>query len=245
MRNISFITGLVAASLLAASILHAAPRKAHIVVLGAAKHVPYSKTGDPAGAATGETELKIRALLLDGALKEWTTGDAHDVTDHTFVIRQALKLNDILPGEKLGHWVWQRGPWLVVDRVTGHATELHLPAYDPAISRVSWFRDYAAYCGLTPAGKSLYAVITQLGVRKTILRKRIEAYNADTVPPDSSACTPPEWQRDPARVTFHLFGNEAFTFDLAPGAAPVEAPATEPEPGPGATPVKPKEREPQ
>ena len=209
---------------------HAAPRKAHIVILGAAKRVPYSKAGDPAGAATGETELKIRALLLDGALKEWTTGDAHDVTDHTFVIRRALKINDTLPGDKLGHWVWQRGPWLVVDRVTGHAVELHLPAYDPAISRVTWFRDYAAYCGLTPAGKSLYAVVTQLGVRKTILRKRLEAYNCDTVPPGFPACSPPEWQRDPTRVTFHLFGNEAFTFDLAPGAAtPVEVPADEPE----------------
>ena len=239
------IAAFILAALTTAPSATAAPRKAHIVVLGAARHVSYSKTGDPAGAATGETELKIRALMLDGALKEWTTGDAHDVTDRSFVIRRAIKLNDTLPGEKQGHWVWQRGPWLVVDRVTGHAIELHLPAYDPAVSKVSWFRDYAAYCGLTPAGKSLYAVITQLGVRKTILRRRLEAYNADNVPPASSACTPPEWQRDPARVTFHLFGNEAFTFDLAPGAPPVEAPATEPEPGPDATPVKPNEQESQ
>ena len=39
----------------------AAPRKAHFVVLGAARKVPYSKAGDPAGAATGEDALKIRA----------------------------------------------------------------------------------------------------------------------------------------------------------------------------------------
>ena len=243
MRISRFITALAASVLLAGSAAHAAPRKPHQVVLGATKHVPYSQAGDPAGATPGETGLAIRALIVDGALKEWTTGSAHDVTDHTFVIRQALKLNDTLPGEKLGHWVWQRGPWLVVDRVTGHATELHLPAYDPAISRVSWFRDYAAYCGLTPAGKSLYAVITQLGARKTILRKRLEAYNPDNVPPGTAACTPPEWQRDPARVTFHISGNEAFTFDLAPGAAPIQA--SPPEPEPDATPVQPKEQDPQ
>ena len=44
----------------------AATRKTHTVVLGAARKVPYSKAGDPAGAARGETELKIRALLVDG-----------------------------------------------------------------------------------------------------------------------------------------------------------------------------------
>ena len=49
---------------------YAAPRK-HTVVLGAIKRVPYSKTGDPSGAATGEDALKVRALLVDGVLKEW------------------------------------------------------------------------------------------------------------------------------------------------------------------------------
>ena len=79
---------------------HAAPRKAHVVVLGAARKVAYSKAGDPAGAAPGETELKIRALLVDGVLKEWTTGDAHDVTDRSFVVRRVIKLNDALPSDK-------------------------------------------------------------------------------------------------------------------------------------------------
>ena len=43
---------------------HAAPRKPHIVVLGAVKRVPYSKTGDPSGAATGEDAV---AMLMAGA----------------------------------------------------------------------------------------------------------------------------------------------------------------------------------
>ena len=109
----------------------AAPRKAHVVVLGAAKHVPYSKAGDPGGAGTNEDTLKIRPLLVDTVLKEWTTGDAHDVTDRSFVVRRVIRINDTLPGDKLGHWVWQRGPWLMVDRVTGRVTPLKLPDYDP------------------------------------------------------------------------------------------------------------------
>ena len=85
-----------------ASQVQAAPRKTHTVVLGAAKRVPYSKAGDPAGAAAGEDALKIRALLVDGVLKEWTTGDAHDVTDRSFVVRRVIRLNDALPERQTG-----------------------------------------------------------------------------------------------------------------------------------------------
>ncbi len=110
-------------------------------------------------------------------LKEWTTGDAHDVTDRSFVVRRAIRVNDTLPSdppEQRGvaassRWVWQRGPWLLVDRATGHVTALHLPDYDPGVSQVSWFRDYAAYCGLAACGKSLYAIVAQLSVRKPVL----------------------------------------------------------------------------
>ena len=99
-----------------------------MVVLGAAKQVAYSKAGDPAGAAAAKTALKIRPLLVDGAVKEWTTGDAHDVTERSFVVRRVFRLNDSLPGDKLGHWVWQRGPWLLVDRVTGHVESDKAPS---------------------------------------------------------------------------------------------------------------------
>ena len=78
---------------------------------GSPKRVPYSKSGDPAGAATGENALKIRPLVVDGAVKEWTTGESHDVTDRSFVVRRVLRLNDALPddkplpGDKQSHWV--------------------------------------------------------------------------------------------------------------------------------------------
>jgi hypothetical protein len=194
--------------------------KTHSVGLGAAKRVPYSRTGDPAGAAAGEDSLKIRALIVDGLLKEWTTGDAHDVTDRTFAVRRVIRLNDALPGDKLAaanHWVWQRGPWLLVDRTSGHVTALKLPDYDPGVSQVSWFRDYAGYCGLTASGKSLYALVAQVAARKPVLAKKLAAFPvADQSGP---ACASPDWQREPLRITFHPAGKDAVSYDVVPGSA--------------------------
>jgi hypothetical protein len=208
-----------------ASQVQGAPRKPHTVVLGATKRVAYSKAGDPAGAATGENALKIRALLDDGVLKEWTTGDAHDVTDRSFVVRRAIRLNDALPTDKpaekpaqgASRWVWQRGPWLLVDRVTGHVTALKLPDYDPGVSQVSWFRDYAAYCGLTATGKSLYAVVAQVAARKPVLAKKLAAFDAENHP--NPVCAEPEWQRDPMRIAFRPTGKDAVSYDVVPGSA--------------------------
>ncbi|MGA8043029.1 MAG: hypothetical protein WCA37_09515 [Terracidiphilus sp.] len=195
----------------------AGPRKPHAVFLGAVKKVPYSKADDPAGAQSNETELKLRALIVDGQVKEWTTGDSHDVTDRSFVVRRVLKINDALPTDKQGHWVWQRGPWLLIDRSTGHITALKLPDYNPGVSQVSWFRDYAAYCGVTASGKSLYAVVAQLAVRKPVLAKKLAAFDEhqDSTP----ACAPVDWQREPLRVSFHPAGKDAVSFDIVPGSA--------------------------
>jgi len=222
---------------------NAAPRKPHVVVLGAARKVAYSKTGDPAGAGKGETDLKIRALIVDGVRKEWTTGDAHDVTDRSFVVRRAIQLNDALPGDKLvigdrfggkpspaaaSRWVWQRGPWLLVDRVTGHVVALKLPDYDPGVSQVSWFRDYGAYCGVTASGKSLYAVVAQVAARKAVLARRLAAFDSESHP--EPVCGPAEWQREPLRITFHPTGKDAAGFDVVAGSAVlVEDAGDEPE----------------
>jgi hypothetical protein len=210
----------------------AAPRK-HTVALGAVRKVPYSKAGDPSGAAAGEDALKIRALLVDGVLKEWTTGDAHDVTDRSFVVRRVIRLNDALPSDKppekpasnsgsnpaqgASRWVWQRGPWLLVDRVTGRVTALHLPDYDPGVSQVSWFRDYAAYCGVTASGKSLYAVVAQLAARKPVWTIKLSAFDPEN--PSSPACAAPDWQREPLRITFHPSGRDAVSHNIVPGSA--------------------------
>lgn len=199
------------------------PKKPHIVALGVIHSVPYSKSGDPAGAAPGETTLKTRPLLVDGRISEWTTGDAHDITDRSFTVRRALRINDSLPGDvaKSAHWVWQRGPWLLVDRLTGRVTALKLPDYDPGVSQVAWFRDYAAYCGVTSTGKSLYAVVAQISVRKAVLAKKLSAFDPETHP--QPVCTPPDWQREPLRVIFHPTGlgpgKSALSYDLVGNSA--------------------------
>ncbi|MGA3263927.1 MAG: hypothetical protein ABSC47_07765 [Terracidiphilus sp.] len=237
----------LAALLAAAPAAQAAPRKARTVVLGAAKKVPYSKAGDPAGAAPGEDSLKIRALLVDGVLKEWTTGDAHDVTDRSFVVRRVIRLNDTLPGDKpsekpapaASRWVWQRGPWLLVDRQTGRIIALKLPHYDPGVSQVSWFRDYAAYCGVTASGKSLYAVVAQIAARKPVLAKKLDAFDPENHP--GPVCAAPDWQREPLRITFHPAGKDAVSFDVVPGSAVlVEDSGDEPEAPAPAPEAKPK-----
>jgi len=212
------------------------PKKPHVVVLGAVKQVPYSRSGDPAGAGPEEKTLRTRPLLVDTRLSEWTTGDAHDITDRSFVVRRALRINDALPGDKPGqaggHWVWQRGPWLLVDRVSGRVTALKLPDYDPTASQVAWFRDYAAYCGVTASGKSLYAVVAQLGTRKPVLSKKLTAYD-----PENHAwpvCALPQWQRDPLRISFQRTGEQdPVSFDLVGNSAVlVEGGDDEPQPAP-------------
>lgn len=230
-KSRALVVAVVFAALITPPAAHAAPRKSHSVVLGAARKVPYSKTGDPAGAQTGEDSLKIRALLVDTVLKEWTTGDAHDVTDRSFVVRRAIRLNDSLPSDvadqkfapaassapAASRWVWQRGPWLLVDRVTGRITPLKLPDYDPGVSQVSWFRDYGAYCGITATGKSLYAVVAQVERGKPILAKKLSAFDVENHP--DPACNQPDWQREPLRITFHAAGKDAVSFDIVPGSA--------------------------
>ena len=198
--------------------LAAAPRKPHTIGLGLARRVPYSQAGDPAGAAVGESELKIRPLLMDGSPKEWTTGESHDVTDRSFVVRRALRINDSLPGDKQEHWVWQRGPWLLIDRVTGHASPLKLPDYEPGVSQVSWFRDYAAYCGVTPSGKSLHAIVAQVAARKPILSRKIDSFDPDPRNRTEPVCAMPAWQREPLRVTFPTTVKGTLSFDIVPGS---------------------------
>jgi hypothetical protein len=233
---------LTTALLTLAPVSQAAPRKTHTVVLGSARRVPYSKAGDPAGAAADEQQLKIRALLVDGVLKEWTTGDAHDVTDRSFAVRRVIRLNDALPSDNSGQnsartagaWVWQRGPWLLVDRVTGHVVALKLPDYDPGVSQVSWFRDYAAYCGLTATGKSLYAVVAQVAARKPVLAKKLSAFDAASHP--DPVCVQPDWQREPLRITFHPTGKDAVSYDIVPGSAVLVEDSADEAETPAATP---------
>jgi hypothetical protein len=214
----------LSALLLAPCSALAAPAKVHTVSLGAAKRVPFlaadvakEDKDDEAGT------LKIRALLVDGRTKEWTTGETHDVTERSFVVRRVLHVNDTLPGEKALRWVWQPGPWLLVDRTSGRVTALHLPDFDASVSEVSWYRDYAAYCGVhsTARAENLVANVWQIGGRRSALQKTLGKWPQEQrVRP---VCATPEWQREPMRVTLQPTGGAKMSFDvLGTSAALVE-----------------------
>jgi len=206
---------------------HAAPppAKVHVVALGAVRKVPYtpadaSPPGDSAKPADALT-LKVRPLTVDGRQKEWTTGEAHDVTDRSFTVRRAMRLNDQLPGEAAPRWSWQPGPWLLVDRSTGRVTALHLPDFDDGVSEVVWFRDYAAYCGTADTVKGgLFAIVAQLGARRAVVQKQIGKWPQPS--PLTPVCKAAQWQRVPLRVTLQATGGEAMTFDVVGAESLIE-----------------------
>jgi hypothetical protein len=203
------------------SVSGAAVPKVHTVVLGAVRRVPYTPPEATADNKSEEaTTLKVRPLIVDDRQREWTVGEAHDVTDRSFVVRRAFRINDALPGEA-ARWTWQPGPWLMVDRVTGRITALHLPAFDPQVSNVVWFRDYAAYCGIQTTSKvGLVAVIAELGARKAIVQKVIGPWPMAN--PPHPVCQAPRWQRTPMRATFELLPGESMTFDVVGTSSLVE-----------------------
>jgi hypothetical protein len=157
--------------------------------------------------------LKIRALVVDGQVKEYMLGAPHEVTERLFVVRRAFRVNDSLPDDSAPHWLWQRGGWLLVDRVTGRVTALNLPQFDVFYSSASWYRDYVAYCGIGDDGKKTYAIVAQLSHRKPMLKKELSSGPADDAAPDS-ACAAPVWQRGPMRVSFEPTGGTKQTFAI-------------------------------
>lgn len=157
--------------------------------------------------------IKIRALLVDGRVKEYTLGAPHEVTERLFVVRRVFRANDSLPGEAAPRWQWQRGGWLLVDRTTGRVSPLNLPEFDTLYSAVSWYRDYAAYCGVADDGNKTFAIVVQLNRRKAVLKKEIAGGPAEDAGPDS-ACPSPVWQRGPVRVSFETAGAARQTFTI-------------------------------
>jgi hypothetical protein len=183
----------------------AAP-KPHLVALGHWTSIPIHGEG-------GENQppaVKIRPLYVDGHTKEFTIGAAHDVTERIFVVQRIYRVNDSLPQQPgPTQWQWQRGGWLLVDRVSGKVQQLALAEFDPDSSAANWFRDYAAYCGISDDGQKVFAVIVQIGQRKPLLKKSI----GDST--DSrSACAPPVWARDPVRVSFAPTPEQKLTFSV-------------------------------
>jgi hypothetical protein len=199
--------------------------------------------------ATGQKmlDLKVRPLFVDTRLKEYTTGAPHELTDRLFVVRRAFRVNDTLPTDNANatantttsatansssnpsapRWQWQRGGWLLVDRLTGRVSQLNLPEFDPFYSTASWYRDYIAYCGVSEDGKKLYAVVAQVGRRKPILKKDAGEPLASDDP--DSECPAPVWERTPIRVTFQPTGKPKLLFSIRSRVVDIVTDAEEPE----------------
>ena len=193
------------------AVLASAASKPHVVGLGSPQPVKLfiGPSGDKA------IDITVRALYVDSKLKEFTTGKPHDVTDREFVVRRAFRINDALPDDprKSPKWLWQLGGWLLVDRSSGRIMQLKLPDFDPFYSDVSWYRDYAAYCGLSANSERLLAVVAQIGVRKPLYQKELGKASAGDLP--DSDCAAPHWDRQPARVTFLPKAGEKFTLNVS------------------------------
>ena len=182
--------------------------KTHVITFGKWTTVQWSTNATADDKPTAPLTLKVRPLLVDARVKEFTLGTAHDVTERLFVVRRAFRINDSLPQEPASppHWQWQPGGWLMVDRTTGRVSPLNLPEFDASYSAASWYRDYAAYCGVSDDGKKVFAVVAQISRRKPIVKLLIGEVKAEADTPQGqisdSACKVPDWQRAPARVTF-------------------------------------------
>ncbi len=209
------ITSFLLAGLLCIGVLAPemeAATKVHVISFGKTISVPWL----PGSGAENEKALtlKVRPLIVDGRVKEFVLGSTHEVTDRLFVVRRAFRVNDSLPEESTARWQWQRGGWLLVDRLTGRISVLNLPEFDAFYSVANWYRDYAAYCGVADEGKKSYAIVSQIGRRKPVMKKLLSNEGLkDDAQPDS-ACLAPSWQRNPVRVSFQLAGGEKQTFAI-------------------------------
>lgn len=165
------------------------------------------------GANDKALTIKIRALIVDGRVKEYALGAPHDVTERPFVVRRVFRVNDSLPEDSSPRWQWQRGGWLLVDRLTGHVSLINLPEFDVLCSAASWYRDYVAYCGVAEDGKKTFAMVAQISRRKPVLKKPLSEGLPEDAAPDS-ACPAPVWQRTPVRVSFEPGGGAKQTFSI-------------------------------
>jgi hypothetical protein len=186
-----------------------AAAKIHVITFGKWTSLPWS-TGS--GADEKTLTIKIRARVIDGRVNEYALGAPHEVTDRLFVVR-AFRVNDSLPEDPGPRWQWQRGAWLLVDRLTGHVSPINLREFDVLYSAASWYRDYVAYCGVAEDGKKTFAMVAQISRRKPVLKKLLSEGLPEDAAPDS-AYPAPLWQRNPGRVRFETGGSAKQTFAI-------------------------------
>lgn len=160
-------------------------------------------------------QIKIRPLVIDGRVKEYSTGSYHQITEKLTVVRQVIRINNALPSgaEKNPQWVWELGGWVSVNSTTGHIAEIKLPEFDNRESEASWFQDYAAYCGTAEDGNVHYVMVFEIGKRRPLLRK---AWS-------NRSCAAPEWDKDPIRVTFEAPDGRKLRFSIHDNIAELQS----------------------
>ncbi len=174
-------------------------------------------------------ELKVRPLLVNGEVKLFSTGESHDITQQLFVVREAHRLNDMLPTDTTPKWKWQPGAWVLVSRSTARITKLNLPEYDSFYSEGVWYRDFVAYCGVADNEK-LYAMVVQVGRRKPVVKKLLGAAKIGDLP--NSECVTPQWLRQPMRVVFEPVGGQKVSFNVRGQTVEIPSDAGEEDPEP-------------
>ena len=185
----------------------AAVSKPHVIILGKWTTVPWSSGAEDSKPQT----LKVRALMVDGRVKEYILGVPHEITDRLFVGRRVFRMNDSLPDEANPRWMWQRGGWLMVDRVSGKVSALNLPEFDALYSAASWYRDYVAYCGVSDDGQR-FEIVAQVSRRKPVVKKLVAGDKLSENASPDSACESPVWQRNPTQVSFQPPGGAKQTY---------------------------------
>jgi hypothetical protein len=77
----------------------AAVPKCHLTAFGR-----WTAAKSPDGSGTRLLDLKLRALLVDTRVKEYTTGNPHELTDRSFLACRAFRVSDALPSENAARW---------------------------------------------------------------------------------------------------------------------------------------------
>jgi hypothetical protein len=125
--------------------------KVHVIPFG--KWISARWLAATSGEADQAQTIKVRALILGGRIREYVFGTPHEVTERLFVVQRVFRLIDSLRDELAPRWQWQLGR-LAADRShEGPRSAINLPDYDVLDWAASWYRDYAADCGVSDDGK--------------------------------------------------------------------------------------------
>src|SRR6266699_3634663 len=123
---------LIVCMILFDSLGFAAPKQ-HVVAFGKWTLIKWSPDDE-----SKPLDVKVRQLYVDARSKEFTVGPEHDVTERTFAVQRMFRLSNSLPQEAgPAHWRWERGGWLLVDRVSGKVQQVILLEFDPPLSLVN------------------------------------------------------------------------------------------------------------